>query len=177
MPFDDDESSNSEIKGNHWGVTEEDDTEPEVTVSEDSVDESTTTSNENDNSSEPSPIVGVILMVAVTVILVAIVGAFTIDITKDVQSDEPFVIVEKHPENESITVTVLDIPENYEYVTVEGPSKTAKVRSERTLTFDNPPANAELTVSGTYRQTAGLYGAETGTKTILLYSGEVTVTE
>lgn len=165
MSFDG-ESTDSEIDGNHWGVEEDD---PEVSVND--------TSEDEHQSGGISPIVGVILMVAVTVMMAAIIGAFVLDLTSQTASDSaetPSVLVEKHPDNDTITVSITDIPSRYNTITVEGPSKSAKIRSERTFKFENSPDDAKIVVKGTYTESSGMY--ESGqTKTVLLYSAEITL--
>lgn len=87
-----------------------------------------------------SEVVGIILMIAVTVILAAVIGTFALDTSdslSETESSMPQVEVDETPKQ--ITLTISEIPADYDYITVEGPNKQVRVVSDRQVVFENPP--------------------------------------
>lgn len=163
-------NSDNEIEGNHWGIAEEQETSSD--------DEERGSSSA---SGSLSPVVGVILMVAVTVVLAAVVGTFVMDVST-VEPDtpeEPDVTVDKNPADTTITVTVSEFPAHYHSVTVTGPERTVKLTHGRQVVFEDVSGTADIQVIGTRDTSDGFYLApdsgETGEK--LLYSETISFNE
>lgn len=158
-----------EIEGNHWGGAPEDTTE----TSDETTVEPAESPQKPQYKSWGRKIVTVLL--AGGLIMVFITGPFSGFMfgndTFVQQNQDPSVVVEKDAGENAIIVSVTDIPADYEYVTVNGPGKEARVVQSRTIRFTNPPDNAKITVVGQHE--TGMYDSETESQ--LVYSAEITL--
>ncbi|PSP81540.1 type IV pilin [Halobacteriales archaeon QS_1_68_20] len=87
-----------------------------------------------------SPVIGVILMVAITVILAAVIGTFVLDLGDSVdQNPQAAVSFSEDPAANEVTVRV-DSVQRADSMEIEGCSSTA--------TISSPSAGASQTLSG-----------------------------
>lgn len=162
------DNDRNEVQGNHWGIKDEEESDPSVEPQElDEPDTSTT-------GGDMSEVVGIILMLAVTVILAAVIGTFALDPYDNLsETESPMPQVEVDETPKQITLTISEIPADYDHITVEGPNKQVRVVSDRQVVFENPPKNPNITVTGTYTEvTSGAYSSQEETTTILLYDSQ-----
>jgi flagellin-like protein len=106
-----------------------------------------------------SPVIGVILMVAITVILAAVIGTFVLGLGEDVSSTSSAGVQVSEEPGFSVTFTIVD-PGNLDGATVVGPDGARSAKATDTVTagaeviiqeggFDNDSIN---NISSTNRQ-------------------------
>jgi len=148
----------SDIDGNHWNKKS---------------DESST---EQDDSGGVSPVIGVILMVTITIIVTSIVGSFTLNLASGIEEnpEKPQVVVSEPTQNKTVVVKVLSFPDDYEYISVHGPTETHQITTTRDLEIDGISDTSVITITGTYDTGGGLY-SEGEQTTILLYEKKISL--
>jgi flagellin-like protein len=122
------------------------------------------------DDSAVSPVIGVILMVAITVILAAVIGTFVLGLGDQVEQNARAGInadVDAADQNVSISVTTLD---NSDYVLVRGAGSLNVYGSPNASDGDPVSDNVYLSQTGTNVQLGGT--SDSGTLTIVAVIGE-----
>lgn len=99
----------------------------------------------NDNA--VSPVIGVIVMVAVTVILAAIIAAFVFGMAQGIQKD-PYVAVVAYPIEDSVVLVSYQGGPNHQQCTKITATIFPETEFSQIKTLDNPKAGQILTFIG-----------------------------